>query len=103
MGTQAPLPAFLRTTTTNTAAADPSHESDGMAPRAKASAETAEPTRRSTRISAQPKTEPLEKPAKKAAAPKTKKRAADVVEGEGAEDVPAVKKVNFRFSSGFWR
>lgn len=66
-----------------------------MAPRAKAPTETVEPTRRSSRISAQPKAEPLqvEKPMKKAAAPKAKKRAAEAEDGEGGEDAPAVKKV----------
>ncbi|PIL27548.1 hypothetical protein GSI_10699 [Ganoderma sinense ZZ0214-1] len=63
-----------------------------MAPRAKASMEAAEPTRRSSRISAQPKVEPVEKPAKKAAAPKAKKRAAEAEGGESGEGAPAVKK-----------
>lgn len=69
-----------------------------MAPRAKASTEAAEPTRRSSRISALPKTEPVEKPAKKAAAPKAKKRAAEVEDGESGEGAPAVKKVILQFS-----
>ncbi|KAI1798171.1 AhpC-TSA-domain-containing protein [Ganoderma leucocontextum] len=63
-----------------------------MAPRAKASMEGAEPSRRSSRISAQPKSEPVEKPAKKAAAPKAKKRAAEGEDGEAGERAPAVKK-----------
>lgn len=65
-----------------------------MAPRAKASTEASEPTRRSSRISALPKSEPVEAKAVKKAAPKTKKRTVDVDGGEGGEDVPAVKKVN---------
>ncbi|KAI0746801.1 thioredoxin-like protein [Daedaleopsis nitida] len=63
-----------------------------MAPRAKASTEASEPSRRSSRISAQPKSEPVKEKAVKKAAPKTKKRTADVDGGEGGEDVPAVKK-----------
>nr|VWO95976.1 Serine/threonine-protein kinase SMU1 (EC [Ganoderma boninense] len=63
-----------------------------MAPRAKASTEAAEPTRRSSRISAQPKAESVEKPAKKAAAPKAKKRAAEAEGGESGEGAPVVKK-----------
>ena len=63
-----------------------------MPPR-KAPAEIAEPTRRSTRISAQPKAEPAKEIVKKAA-PKTKKRSADVDGGEGGDDTPANKKVN---------
>ncbi|KAI0682225.1 AhpC-TSA-domain-containing protein [Earliella scabrosa] len=62
-----------------------------MAPRAKASTEPTEPTRRSTRISAQPKSEPAKETVKKAA-PRTKKRSADVDGGEGDEGAPAVKK-----------
>ncbi|TBU28471.1 AhpC-TSA-domain-containing protein [Dichomitus squalens] len=73
-----------------------------MAPRAKASTETVEPARRSSRISAQPKLEPVEKPAKKAAAPKTKKRTAHAEDDEGGEDAPAVKKVILQLISHFW-
>ncbi|KAH9849325.1 AhpC-TSA-domain-containing protein [Lenzites betulinus] len=66
-----------------------------MAPRAKATAEAVEPTRRSTRISAQPKTEvEVVKEAVKKAAPKaSKKRGADAAEEkETSDDAPAVKK-----------
>ena len=67
-----------------------------MAPRAKATTETVEPTRRSSRISAQPKVDVVAKePAAKKAAPKaSKKRAADESEGvEGGDDkAPTVKK-----------
>ncbi|KAH9828768.1 AhpC-TSA-domain-containing protein [Rhodofomes roseus] len=58
-----------------------------MAPRAKNPVETTEPTRRSTRISAQPKSELPAKEVKKAA-PRTKKRTAD----DGDDESPAVKK-----------
>ncbi|PCH38970.1 AhpC-TSA-domain-containing protein [Wolfiporia cocos MD-104 SS10] len=54
---------------------------------AKNASDPAEPTRRSSRISAQPKAE-VKEPAKKPAA-KPKKRSADAVEGE---DNPATKK-----------
>jgi len=57
-----------------------------MAPRAKSTAEASEPTRRSTRISAQPKSEPATEVKK--AAPRAKKRTAD----EGDDETPAVKK-----------
>ncbi|KAI0764939.1 AhpC-TSA-domain-containing protein [Fomes fomentarius] len=61
-----------------------------MPPRAKVSAEAAEPTRRSTRISAQPKE--LAKETTKKAAPRTKKRTADVDGAEVSEGAPVVKK-----------
>ncbi|TFK82809.1 AhpC-TSA-domain-containing protein [Polyporus arcularius HHB13444] len=66
-----------------------------MAPRAKASTETAEPARRSSRISAQPAkvVEAVKETVKKATAPRTKKRSADADEGDGGESAPAVKKV----------
>ena len=69
-----------------------------MPPRTKK--EPAEPTRRSTRISAQPKSEHEPEPVKKAAAPKaSKKRVADdAEEGEGGEEAPAVKKASSRAS-----
>lgn len=70
-----------------------------MAPRAKASAETVEPTRRSTRISAQPKVE--SEPVKKAV-PKPKKRAAAADDGEESEDAPAVKKVILQLPHCFY-
>ncbi|CCM02428.1 uncharacterized protein FIBRA_04526 [Fibroporia radiculosa] len=63
-----------------------------MAPRAtKSSTEVSEPTRRSSRISAQPKTEPqtAKQPVKKAAA-KPNKRAAETE--DAADESPAVKK-----------
>ncbi|CDO75860.1 hypothetical protein BN946_scf184833.g11 [Trametes cinnabarina] len=65
-----------------------------MAPRAKASTEAVEPTRRSTRISAQPKVETVREVTKKAA-PKAsgKKRSANEAEGgEDGGDVPTTKK-----------
>lgn len=66
-----------------------------MAPRVKASSETVEPTRRSTRISAQPKVEAVKEAVKKAVTKASgKKRAADA---EGTNDrgdaEPNVKKV----------
>ncbi|RDX54542.1 AhpC-TSA-domain-containing protein [Lentinus brumalis] len=68
-----------------------------MAPRAKASTETAEPARRSSRISAQPAkvVEAVKETVKKVTAPRTKKRSADADEGDGGESAPAVKKVSF--------
>ncbi|KAI0371986.1 AhpC-TSA-domain-containing protein [Pilatotrama ljubarskyi] len=65
-----------------------------MAPRAKATAETSEPARRSTRISAQPKAEPVKEAVKKAAPKTSKKRAAAEAEGgeDGGDDAPTVKK-----------
>ncbi|KAI0717344.1 thioredoxin-like protein [Cerioporus squamosus] len=65
-----------------------------MAPRAKASTETAEPARRSSRISAQPAkvVEAVKETVKKVTAPRTKKRSADADGGEGGEGAPAVKK-----------
>ncbi|KAI0635205.1 AhpC-TSA-domain-containing protein [Trametes polyzona] len=66
-----------------------------MAPRAKASSEAVEPTRRSSRISAQPKAETAAKePTKKAAPKASKKRAAADAgeEKEGDGEAPAVKK-----------
>ncbi|KAI0330308.1 AhpC-TSA-domain-containing protein [Cubamyces sp. BRFM 1775] len=68
-----------------------------MAPRAKATTETVEPTRRSSRISAQPKVDVVAKePAAKKAAPKaSKKRAADESEGvEGGEDKAPTSKAD---------
>ncbi|EIW55678.1 AhpC-TSA-domain-containing protein [Trametes versicolor FP-101664 SS1] len=65
-----------------------------MAPRAKASSETVEPARRSTRISAQPKVEAVKEIVKKAVTKATsKKRAADA-EGanDGGDAAPTVKK-----------
>ncbi|OJT07029.1 Peroxiredoxin DOT5 [Trametes pubescens] len=65
-----------------------------MAPRAKASSETVEPTRRSTRISAQPKVEAVKEAVKKAVTKASgKKRAADA-EGtnDGDDAAPNVKK-----------
>ncbi|KAI0777714.1 AhpC-TSA-domain-containing protein [Trametes elegans] len=65
-----------------------------MAPRAKAPAESAEPTRRSTRLSAQPKAavEAAKETVKKAAAPRApKKRAAADAEGEEGGEAPTKK------------
>ncbi len=80
-------PAFLRISPT-------------MAPRAKASSETVEPTRRSTRISAQPKVEAVKEAVKKAVTKASgKKRAADA-EGtnDGDDAAPNVKKVRYSCS-----
>lgn len=71
-----------------------------MAPRAKASSETVEPARRSTRISAQPKVEAVKEIVKKAVTKATsKKRAADA-EGanDGGDAAPTVKKVRYSCS-----
>ncbi|KAI0646341.1 thioredoxin-like protein [Trametes meyenii] len=64
-----------------------------MAPRVKASAEPVEPTRRSTRISAQPKVEAVKDAVKKAVKAPKKRAAADAEGGvDGGDDAPAVKK-----------
>lgn len=70
-----------------------------MAPRTKASSETVEPARRSTRISAQPKVEAVKEAVKKAVTKASgKKRAADKDEGD---DAPNVKKVGFAVSNAY--